>query len=203
MYINNVQMLIFKVLNRTLTIIMASEITVKVKMLPMYVDYLKAIYYSDNNQVAIERTKLSTLVKELLTKPPEGYELPNYPQKECVELILPNYHGLDVFYSNYLSENSQKIIRNWVREKFLLDLHDHVDKMSSAPLHMELQTAIIHFCDLHEIHPDHYKVNSLYKDYHRKKKSMKSAKKRAKISLSFAAVLSIICQTLVLPLSFL
>ncbi len=171
-------------------------------MLPMYVDYLKSIYYSDNDHVVIDRTTLSTLIKELLTKPPKGFELPRYKKGEYAELILPNYHGLDVFYNNYLSENSQKFIRTWVREKFLLDLHDHVDKMSSAPLFMELQTAIIHFCDMHEIHPDHYKVNSLYKDYHRKKKGMKTAKKRAKISLSLAAVLSVICQTLVLPLSF-
>ena len=160
-------------------------------MRPLFIDYLKSIYYSDddNNQVAIAQTGLGALVKELLTKPPRDYKPKRYEPSECVELILPYYRDLNVMYNNYLSENSESIIRDWVKRKFYFDLREHIEYWQHINK-MDINKAIILFCDSHQIHPDHYKVNSLYKDYYRSHEKKKTVKKMRKMSSTFSAVLS-------------
>ncbi|MCW3784914.1 hypothetical protein [Plebeiibacterium sediminum] len=181
---------------------MASGITVKVAMRPLFVDYLKSIYYSDQNQIALQHTQLGILVKELLTKVPPNYKPKKYNENEYVELILPFYKDLNISYNNFLSENSEKIIRKWVQNKFYIDLRDHVENWKSMP-GFEINLAINHFCDMHHINPDHYKTNSLYRDFYRYQQKKKTSQKMKKISSTFAAVLSIMLHLSVLPLSYL
>ncbi len=180
---------------------MASGITVKVAMRPLFVDYLKSIYYSDQNQVALQHTSLGVLVKDLLMKTPANYKPKHYEPNEHVELILPFYKDLNINYNNYLSENSEKIIRRWVQNKFYFDLREHIENWSSMP-EFELNLAINHFCDVHNINPDHYKTNSLYRDFYRYQQKKKTTQKIKKMSSTFAAVLSIMLHLCVLPLSY-
>lgn len=180
---------------------MASGITVKVAMRPLFVDYLKSIYNTHENNIVLNHTPLGTLVKELLTKTPANYKPKQYPVTECAEFELPYYKDLDIHYNNYLSLNSEKIIQKWAHEKFYTDMRDHVDNCKTIP-NFQIKVAVNHFCDMHNIHPDHYKNNSLYRDYYRYSQRKKSTRKFKKMSSTFAAFLSFLPPCIVLTLSY-
>jgi len=158
---------------------MASGITIKMQLNPMLVDYLKSLFYSDeqSNQVAVAHSQLGELVKELLTKPPIGFKSQKYDDNDCVVLVLPASETKHLIYNSYLSPNSEDIIRHWIKKKFYYDLRDHIEDCTHGEF-MEIKQAIINFCDMHQVHPDHYKVNSLYKDYYRWNEKKKTVKKR-------------------------
>lgn len=180
---------------------MASGITVKVAMRPLFVEYLQSIYYSDNNTVALQHNELGLLVKELLCKTPPDYKPKQYAQGEHATMVLPFYKDLDIHYNNYLSPNSEKIIMRWVHNKFYFDLRNHIEHCITN-YNFEIKEGINHFCDIHNINPDNYKNNSLYRDYYRYQQNKKTAKKLRKMSSTFAAFLSFSLPLLVHTLSF-
>ncbi len=179
---------------------MASDITIRVAMRPLFVDYLHSIYPSENSPIALQHTSLGILVKELLTKTPAGYKPKQYEEGEHIEMVLPYFKDLDIHYNNYISENSEKIIRKWVQNKFYFDLREHIENWKSMP-GFEIKIAINHFCDIHNINPDHYKTNSLYRDYYRYQQKKKSTQKMKKMSSTFAAFLSVMVPLSVITLS--
>lgn len=171
---------------------MASGITLKMQLDPMLVDYLKSIFYADQqtHQVAVHHSQLGALIEELLTKPPIGFKPRKYDGADYVEFIIPASERKYFLSNSYLSKNSEDILRTWIKNKFRYELRDHIEDCTHGEF-MEIKQAIINFCDMHQIHPDHYKVNSLYKDYYRWNEKKKMVKKRKKISSSFAPFLSV------------
>ena len=175
---------------------MTSGITVKVEMRPLFVDFVISKFGNEKGEIyATTRNKFGQLVKSLLQKQPYPYRAKNYEKEEHLEIILPEYDDLNNLYNNYLSENSEKIIRRWVRTKFYFDLHTHIMEMHRAGL-TNIKIAIINFCDLHNINPDHYKENSLYKDFYRSRLRERN-KNAINIASSFAGLLSAVCPLLV------
>lgn len=178
---------------------MASGLTVKVAMRPLYTDFITSVFAKNDGEVyASTHHKFGQLVKSLLQKTPLNYKPKVYDH--FLKVILPEYEDLNNLYNNYLSLNSEKIIRTWVRQLFYFELHNHIVELNLAGV-TEIKLAILNFCDKHNIHPDHYKENSLYKDYYRYRMKEKCVKTQ-KIASCFAALLSVICPLAVLSLSY-
>ena len=179
---------------------MASGITVKVEMREMFIDYLVSNYYSEKHQMvfASENNQFGLLIKNLLRKTPPGikHEKKSGPH---VEIMLPDYtlpyRDYNLIY-NYISHSSEKLVMKWVRKQFYFELHEFITDMHLVGQD-EIKASINLFCDQKNIHPDHYKENSLYKEYYRWRVN-KRCEKTQNISRAFAAVLSIISLMLVI-----
>lgn len=178
---------------------MANGMTIKVRIHPMYIDFVKHLMGQDDKGrvFASENHTLGLLIKNLLRTQPESPPKIHFIPGEFIEFVLPTYEEINTLYRNYISATSEKIIASKIRKRFYYEMHDFIVEMHSIGI-TEKRKAIILFCEQFEILEDHYKANSLEREYKRSREKEKFMKKRAKIASSLAAVLSIISPHLVL-----
>jgi len=178
---------------------MANGMTIKVRIHPMYIDFVKHLMGADEKGCvfASEDQTLGMLIKNLLRTQPESPKKITYIEGEYIEFILPNYNDVNTFYRNYISETAEKLIASKIRKRFYYEVHEFIIDMHSSGF-TEKRSAIILFCEQFEIKEDHYKANSLEIEYRRSRKKQKKLEKSRKIASLFATVLSILCPNLVL-----
>ncbi len=173
---------------------MAKGMTVKIDMDPMYIDYINnkyEVYRTKNNKIfASSRTEIGKLIKSLIITPPQNQTIKAI-QDPFLEFVLPDYTDVNTLYRHYLSENSKKIIRKFIRKDFYFELHSHLNELHHAGIN-EIKAGILTFCEIHDINEDHFNFDTLKKEYYRYR-SKKKAKKTGKISSVFMAVLSLLC----------
>lgn len=173
---------------------MANGMTIRVRMHPMYVDFIKHMLGTNNKgQIfATEKNPIGLLIKNLLRTRPEKTQRIDYTESEYIEFILPNYDDVNTDYRNYISENSERIIASKIRARFVYELHDWIMTMHGSGI-TEKRRAILLFCETFEISEDHYKLNSLEREYKRSRDKEKIMKKTRKIASSLLAFLSVLC----------
>ena len=173
---------------------MANGMTIRVRLHPMYVDFIKHVLEANQKgQIfASEKNPLGLLIKNLLRTRPEKNPKISYTEGEYVEFILPNYDDVNTDYRNYISENSERIIASKIRARFVYELHDWIVTMYGSGI-SEKRRAILLFCETFEISEDHYKLNSLEREYKRSRDKEKIMKKTRKIASSLMAFLSVLC----------
>lgn len=178
---------------------MANGMTIKVRMHPMYIDFVKHLMGCDEKGMvfASENEPIGMLIKNLLRTQPESPKKITYTKDEYIEFTLPNYNDVNTFYRNYISETAEKVIAMKIRKRFYYEVHEFIIDMHSSGL-TEKRSAIILFCEQFEIKEDHYKANSLEIEYRRSRKKQKKLEKSRKIASPFASILSILSPLLVL-----
>lgn len=171
---------------------MPIEMTIRVRTHPMYVDFVKHIMGDEKTDriFASESEPIGMLIKNLLRLPPLKPQKVTYHPEEFIEFTLPTYNDVNTMYRNYISETAEKIIAAKIRKRFYYELHEFVVEMNRVGI-TEVRKAIILFCEQFEINEDHYKLNTLERDYRRSRDKQKYVKKRIKIASSFAAILSL------------
>lgn len=178
---------------------MSNGMTIKVRIHPMYSDFIRHLMGSDDKGrvFASEDHTLGLLIKNLLRTQPEKSAKINFHPGQFIEFVLPTYEEINTLYRNYISETAEKIIASKIRKRFYYEMHDYIIDMHSNGI-TEKRKAIILFCEQFEISEDNYKANSLEREYKRAREKEKFMKKRVKIASSLAAFLSIVCPHLVL-----
>ena len=178
---------------------MAKGMTIRVRMHPMYADFLKNQFgMNEKNQVfATERDPLGKLIKNLLRTNPEKQEKREYCKDAFVEFILPQYEDINTDYRNYISENSERIIASKAKSRFYYELHNFIIEMDASGL-TELRRVIILFAEQFEIKETSYKINSLEREYRRYRYRLEIVKKTRKIASCLEAFLSLFCPMFVL-----
>lgn len=167
---------------------MAKGITVKLGMHPMYADWTKHVYGADTRGMilASERHAPGLLIKNLLRTQPPKPSKRMYTAGEFVEFILPNYDDVDTLSRNYISENSEKLFYSKIRRLFYYDLHNFIEEMTNSGC-AEIRWIIVLFAEAREIDEEHYKVNTLEREYRRFLYKQKNHKKTKNISSAFTA----------------
>ncbi len=177
---------------------MAKGITVEVAFPKMHVDYINSKWTYGYNEPVVARDlngHIGAIVKSQLRKQPITPNIRKYETGEHVQFALPYYNDLNIRYNNYISENGEKMIRQWVRRKFFFEMHEHILDLYFKGF-TEIKAAIIDFCDFHDLDPMNYNYDSLKREYLRfrtKEKATKALKK----ATTFASLLSLICPVFV------
>lgn len=173
-------------------------ITVKIELHQKYVNYIKSIYndkkMNDGTIFASQKKDIGLLIKSLLAKDPN-----NFKEMELtdpyVEFTLPAYTDINTIYRHYLSENSKKIIRKFIRNRFYFDLHSHIKALHGAGVD-EIKACIIHFFELNGIEDNKQNYESSKKEYYRYRNRIKQ-KKLGNICSVFLGLLSFIVPSVV------
>jgi len=168
--------------------------TVRVRMHPMYVDFIKNEFgANEKGQVfASEKHPVGKLIKNLLRTNPAVPVKQEYDGNDYVEFILPEYGNVNTDYRNYLSKNSENIISTKIKSRFYFKLHYFIIEINKSGL-IEIRRIIILFCERFGIKEDSYKLNSLEKEYRRYKNRTHFVKKTKEIASVFSAFLSFLC----------
>ena len=175
---------------------MPRGMTIKLQTHPMYADFIRHQMRTDDQGkvFASEKHKIGLLIKNLLRNRPEGARDPKFTDEPdrlvTLEFILPDYTDIDTTYRNYISNNSRRIIASKIRSHFYFELHEHIEEMQKAGV-KEMRAIMIHFCELFEIGEDHYKTNTLEREYARYRDKVKIVKERRKITSVLMMFLSI------------
>jgi len=178
---------------------MAIGITVKVAFRPMFVDYINSKWNDRYNFPVFARDSndhIGAIIKSQLRKQPLKPDIRKYENGEFVEFEIPYFKDLNIRYNNYISPNGEKMIQKWVRQKFFFEMHNHIMELSLKGW-TEIKSAILNFCDLHDLDPDHFNYDSLKREYLRFRKKEKLIK-AVKKSTTFVALLSLNCPLFVL-----
>jgi len=168
--------------------------TIKVRIHPMYADFIKHAFGANSKgQVfASEKHAIGILIKNLLRTQPEHPRKTDYEPGTYIEFIIPEYGDVNTMYRNYISENSEQIIASKIRARFYYELHDWIITMRGSGL-LEKRRAITLFCETFEISEDHVKSNTLERAYKRSRDKEEIYKKTKKIASVFMAFLSVFC----------
>ena len=176
-------------------------ITVKIDLHQKYVDYIKSIYHDkkmNNGTIfASEKKDIGLLIKSLLAKPPKDYaDIKEKITEPYIEFTLPAYTDFNTMYRYYLSENSKKIIRKFIRKRFYFDMHSHMKVLHNAGVD-EIKACIIHFFELNSIEESKQNYESSKKEYYRYRSRIKQ-RKLTNISSVFLGLLSFLGTLIVL-----
>jgi len=168
--------------------------TIKVRIHPMYADFVKHIFGANaKGQVfASEKHAIGLLIKNLLRTQPEHPPKIYYEPESFIEFILPNYEDVNTQYRNYISKTAEQVIASKIRNRFYYELDDWIITMRDSGL-LEKRRAINLFCETMELSEDHVKSNSLERAYKRSMDKQENRKKMKKIASSFMAFLSFFC----------
>jgi hypothetical protein len=178
---------------------MAQGMTIRVRMHPMYADFIKNDFgVNEKQQVfASERHIIGRLIKNLLRTNPTIQEKREYYRKAYVEFIIPDYDDVNTDYRNYISENSERIIASKVKSWFYYELHNFIMSMEECGL-TEIRRVIMMFCEQFKIDDQSFKINSLEREYRRYRERVEIVKKTRRIASSFEAFLSFMIPNIVL-----
>ncbi len=173
--------------------------TIRVRMHPMYADFIKNDFGINNKQqvFATERHPIGRLIKNLLRTNPVNPEKREYCRNAYIEFILPNYEDVNTDYRNYISLNAERIIASKAKSRFYYELHYFIINMEASGL-TEIRRVIITFCEQFEINEHHYKINSLEREYRRYRERVEIVKKTRKIASSLEAFISLLIPITVL-----
>ena len=173
---------------------MASGITVKVELHPMYIDFIRHDMCRDEKKRVFASTKhpIGLLLKNLLRNRPQNCLDDLTANGPHVEFVLPDYTDINNEYKNYLSENGRRMLVKKIKSHFYYELHEFIVEMKTAGV-PEMRSIVVLFCEQHEIDEDNYKVNTLEREYARYRNKQEKVKKMKKLSSAFSLFLSLFC----------
>ena len=150
------------------------------------ISFLKVVLKKEGQNNIIIANNFYDMLKTLIKKAPEEYTVSKNRLKENqVRIDLPGWDDINTNYNYYLSKNSQKILEDWLYNKFWMIFDMHMTKLYKK---IQFKLAIYNFMEQYDIPPEKYEM--LKKNNQRKRKSLIS-KKTSKISSAFNNTLSL------------
>jgi len=119
------------------------------------IDFINIIFQRNNKSDSMIASKITDMIKVLVTKPPLDYK-PQSRKLEVneIEFIIPDNKEFDNTVYFYISKSNQKLIENFVYNKFLTLF----DISMSSLKGMEYKVAIENFMDIYNVPVDKYEM---------------------------------------------
>ncbi len=180
-------MYIYKTIHAYKYYIMASTITVKIKLDPFYQEFLRKHFKKQTTNYFMfdKSSDLSIAFQALLIKPPSDYEPFDYGE-ESFEIEIPYNEHKDPYSYNYISKKANTILNSKIEAYFNSIFHEEVNKLRKPPYDFTIQNAIYVFMTNYDLSPKYFdRLEKNHKRYRSAISSIKCRRKKEKKNSKF------------------
>lgn len=128
--------------------LMASPITINIKMDPYLITYMESIYGPQPIEFD-KKDRLTGFLPRLLRKPYPGEDQFEHYGIENLKIVLPYFEDKNVLYHNFMASKEQALFRSIIYRLFKAQFHDF---MNDADRHrITMKEGVDTFIDVHRL----------------------------------------------------